>query len=284
MDNIVKDKYERSFYTRPELGTIHIYNRAFFFTNSNAVTHSNDLANIFSSIDQNQRPSIIGLTSDNGPDFSPESYLVFFSLGRFWKSYNLDQLILTSFAPGESKYNFIERRWAQYSTELAGVTLCPDARSYNQSNDLMMKNLFSKALGQLNDYWSNVKYNNYNTHNNSIEPGNLESPWNDYEDLKDLFHNLEKSPHFLKYKGDVKFLMRHCVRRSYFLHFRKCHRLECKHCHNTVKDVNAMQILDTLDVHRCLPPPQLLKNYYNGDHYPSLIDLVDNEGLRKVNE
>jgi len=283
MENKTNDKYLRSFYIRPELGKMHIYNRPFYFTNLNAITHSNDLANILHAIDPQLRPCIIGMTSDNGPDFSPESYLVFFALGRLWKTFDLDQLILTSFAPGESKYNFIERRWARYSTELAGVTLCPDAKNYDKSNDVKMKQLFSKALEQLHGYWHRVVYNDYETNNNTIEPGQAETPWNDYENLQDLFHNLEKSKYFSQYKSDVKFLMRHCIRRSYFLHFRKCSRSECKHCYKTVKDTEAMAILEKLSHKRCLPPPQLLKQYYNGDHYPSLIDLVNNEELRKVN-
>ena len=42
----IVDKYDRKFYTKPENGQLHIFNRAFYYTNSNAVTHANDIHNI----------------------------------------------------------------------------------------------------------------------------------------------------------------------------------------------------------------------------------------------
>src|SRR5688500_6091584 len=124
---------------------MHIYNRPYYFRGSNAITHSNDLSDILSNITPASRPNILALTCDNGGDFDPESYLVFYTMGRLWKSYNLDQLIITSFALGESKYNFIERSWARYSQALSGVTLVQNAASYPK-NDEKIKILMNKAL------------------------------------------------------------------------------------------------------------------------------------------
>ena len=78
----ISDKWKRDFFKKPENGQLHIFNRPFLFTNSNAFTHANDIYQI---IKQKQvKPRFLALTCDNGPDFSPQSYLVFF---MFWDSY-----------------------------------------------------------------------------------------------------------------------------------------------------------------------------------------------------
>jgi len=87
--DIVKDQHERSFYARPSLGKMHIYNRAFFFINSTAVSHANDVSAILSGIPQPQRPYVLSLTCDNGPDFNPESYSVFFQWDVYGKPLTL---------------------------------------------------------------------------------------------------------------------------------------------------------------------------------------------------
>jgi len=74
-----------------------------------------------------KKPSILALTTDNGMDFNPGSYLVFTALGRLWRDLNLDQLFASSYAPYTSKYNTIELAWGKLSQELAQITLAAEA-------------------------------------------------------------------------------------------------------------------------------------------------------------
>jgi len=102
---IIPDKRARNFYAKPKHGKLHIYNRGYYFTNSTAFSHSNDLMEII--YERPERPNIIALVCDNGSDFSPTNYLVIIALGRLWRTFNLDQLFALSFAPYHSKYNMI---------------------------------------------------------------------------------------------------------------------------------------------------------------------------------
>ena len=67
---------------------------------------ANDMYNLLTSTNQN--PSVLAITSDNGPDFSPTSYLVSLAWGRLWKNLDLDKLFIVQYAPYSSKYNSIE--------------------------------------------------------------------------------------------------------------------------------------------------------------------------------
>jgi len=76
--------------------------------------------------------------------------------------------------------------------------------------------------------------------------------------------------------------MRHCAKRDHYLHFRKCKLLNCEHCHNTVKDPSALELLDLFEEDRCLPIPFLFKTVNEGKHFPALLDLISNADLLKV--
>ena len=101
--NIETDKINRKTFSKPNPSQMNVINRSYFFTNSTCVSHSNDIFNLITNSDK--KTNILALISDNGVDFAPNNYLVFFSLGRLWKDLKLDQLILSSFAPYQSKYN-----------------------------------------------------------------------------------------------------------------------------------------------------------------------------------
>lgn len=76
--------------------------------------------------------------------------------------------------------------------------------------------------------------------------------------------------------------MRHVVRRDYVLHFRKCSRASCQHCFGNIKHPEALKLLEKLDPDKALPQPVFLKDYYAGDHYASIYDLLSNEELLKL--
>lgn len=57
-----------------------------------------------------------------GPDRTPKSTPNLINFVRLWRDFNLDILILSSYAQGHSHHNPIERRWALLSKWLTGVT------------------------------------------------------------------------------------------------------------------------------------------------------------------
>ena len=60
-------------------------------------------------------------------------------LGKFWKDFSLDSLIVATHDPGQSALNPIERAWFMLSRLLAGVTLpisLPDERPPSEQSNL----------------------------------------------------------------------------------------------------------------------------------------------------
>ena len=118
---IILDKYKRTFFKKPSFHKMNIYNRPDYFMNSNAFTHANDIIiDIYYFITSaGKKINILGLISDNGVDFCPSNYLVFVALGKLWKSLDLNQLFALSFAPYNSRYNYIETARGNMSMALA---------------------------------------------------------------------------------------------------------------------------------------------------------------------
>ena len=209
----------------------------------------------------NRKPSIIAITCDNGPDFSPTSYLVFIAWGRLWKNLNLDQLFITSYAPYTSKYNSIELAWGKLSQELAQVILCPEAKSCNFKNKEEVKQLFEKAMGELETIWKQTQYGSKDVICKNKSPTDNENPFSDYETVKEVLAKGKKSSFFDEYKEEIKFLMSHVHRRNYFLHFRKCFSMNCEHCKNNIKHPEAFEVLKKYSGNECtLLKPVLIQD------------------------
>ena len=85
------------------LAQLNIVLRAFRFQNSNAETHCNDLLDILCRLQQ----PVLFLLSDNGPDWTLQSWVVIFYLGRLWRELGVDVLVLLMYAPYQSAFNII---------------------------------------------------------------------------------------------------------------------------------------------------------------------------------
>jgi len=251
-DKTTQDKRSRTFYEKPTHGQLHIFNRPYYFTNSNAFTHANDIMKILAQ--KNPRPNVVALFCDNGT-VAPNNYLVFVALGRIWKTFSLDQLFAASFAPYNSKYNMIELAWGNMSQALAQVTLEPQADKVDDKKEAEVADCFCKAMNRLKEIWSQTKYGESLVKCENLLPKADEWPLDDYETVKKLLNDGDKHSRFHEYKKEIKFLFRHCVRRDYYLHFRKCQRIDCDHCKNSVKAPEAMKILKGLDSNVTIPRP-----------------------------
>ena len=53
--------------------------------------------------------------------------------------------------------------------------------------------------------------------------------------------------YFDQYKGEIINFMRHCVRRQYFLHFKKCKAINnCDFC-TPIKDIDSFEYLERIN-------------------------------------
>jgi len=284
-NEIITDKHGRKFFAQPTNGQLHIVNRGFHYHGTTAFTHANDIFNLINTM--KQRPSILALTCDNGPDYCPNSYLVFIAFAMLWKKCNLDQILIASYAPRSSKNNRIELAWGTANQALAQTILCPESKNLDNESEPVRKDVFKKALNELNVIWNKTSYSSKLIQSRSILPGETESPFTDkeYEEFKDVFENGPKSDYYTKYKSEIKFLFRHTYRRGYFLHIKKCLDINCLHCRNTVKHQELLEELDSYDENGTLLRPVFLTQLYDGKHYPSFVDMVESKTLhQKVRE
>ncbi len=175
------DKLGRVNYDKPALGQFHLYNRPFYFTSSSSEGHCNDIIDILEKHDN--KPFILALLTDNGPEVSPNNLTSIFYYGRLWLKTNLDQLIVASYAPYNSRFNPVEVAWGLLSKELAQIVICPEARTVNRISEEELKKLFYCALEELKDIWKNISYNNLKLKINIIIPNDInKGTFNDYSD------------------------------------------------------------------------------------------------------
>jgi hypothetical protein len=275
----IKDKHGRTYYEKPSASDFFVFNRAFRYRNSNAETHHNDLKNTLR-VEPKLKANILAMICDNGPDFNPASLLVFYYMGMLWKSLALDILFLCSFAPHSSKYNFIEVAWGALSKALAQITLVSDHKKYNLNDEENVKKLFGQAMEELHLIWSNTTYAGRSVKCKTVNVFDEENPMNIFAELQDAIKKGKNHSQHSTYKKEIAFLVKHSIKRPYFLQFTKCSEKSCTHCtENPIKNHKAMDLLHEFE--NQLPVPILFEELYEGKHYPSFIDIIRTEALRK---
>lgn len=131
------------------------------------------------------------------------------AVNRF-KKLNLDVYIAMTHAPGMSAYNYVERRMAPLSRELAGVILPHDSfgthlnASGKTVDEPLEKSNFRKAGEVLAEIWSNLVLDNYPVHAEYVENCTLTVP-----------------------DVDEQWIARHCRVSQYSLQIVKCCDAEC---------------------------------------------------------
>jgi hypothetical protein len=258
---------------------MYVFTRAFRFGNSNAATHCNDIFDILQSYGEDKRPKILGLLCDNGPDFNPASWIVVYFMGQLWKDMNLDQLIICSYAPHSSKYNPIELAWGTLSQALAQITLVSDHEKYDfKRNEDDLKRMFTQAQGELQDIWTKALYAGKPISCKNVGPNCPENPYHYYDQIKE-FLKQNKEDNDSIYMSQMEFLLSHCIKRRYYLHFKKCEDMNCPHCSSQpIRNLEAMDFLQKFEYQ--LPIPTFMPNSYSGEHYPSLLDFLNDESLQ----
>ena len=81
---------------------------------SSIALHLSNIDSIIKSLSQEERDKmkVLVLTADDGYDWSLKVNITDHLLGLVWKRYNLDGIIMVKNAPGDSRWNEIERFWS----------------------------------------------------------------------------------------------------------------------------------------------------------------------------
>ena len=217
---MVTDKHGRDSFKKPKAKKLNIFNRPFKYMSTTTETHANDLYNLLSSYPETQRPSTLGLICDNGPDFNPASWLVFFHMGSLWRDLKLDQLIICSYAPNSSKFNPIEIAWGNISQMLAQITLCSDFKKYNLNQEDNIKLCCTQALDELKTIIDKGVYANSPIRCQNYNPDHVEFPYNEYETIKEIIKQGPPHPQHRYQRKNIVFFLKHCIKRKYYSIFR----------------------------------------------------------------
>lgn len=138
---------------------------------------------------------------DGGPDENPRFPKTIDVYIQQFKKFNLDALLVSTHAPGMSAYNYVERRMAPLSKELAGLILphdtCGthlDSRQRTIDTELEKAN-FKKAGEILSEVWSNLVLDGHPVvaeyvEQKDISPAELNEMW--------MSHHIRTSQYFLQ--------------------------------------------------------------------------------------
>ena len=143
----------------PRSGPLTLYLRSHMFNKESAMSHSDDLMDCLRLVVDATKKKAVVMGVDNGPDWCRHSVKTVLAMGRVWETMDLDYLLLTSYAPGNSKFNPIEHAWAPITRWCSGLVLqnslegestWPNKQNISQEEkDEKNKEVFLVALNKL---------------------------------------------------------------------------------------------------------------------------------------
>ena len=207
---------------------------------------------------------------DGGPDWKPECMINVINLGRLWHDLNLDVLINVFYAACDSKMNPIERGWSYVTSLLVGVML--QLELLGNTEQLTDQQIFD-AVEECAKYIRGAKYGGFSiTPHCDLYDGKEEKEV--HENLKDALNKVTKkkisSGDLKEFLTEYRFLMSHCVKRKYYLQFKKCTSLACHHC--STHPVRAKEFFNEITNLGGSIPPLMKSLVYEGS-YASLQEL-----------
>ncbi|XP_077867443.1 uncharacterized protein LOC144356671 [Saccoglossus kowalevskii] len=277
-DVLVKDDLGRDRFSFSRTGPMTVINRVDSYRPCNIIAHVTDLTDVM----KNRDEPVLICVLDGGSDFNVNHSTNMMYYMRLWRDLNLDCLILTSYCPGYSAYNMIERGWSTLSKKLAGVVL-PDKLPGDSTSPHQQRlpdserkkkevQVFNNAMECLQNYWSNVKHGSYPvTPQYESCDGVVNRVYNDYDRVHKLVQGggakKLREPQNAEILAEMKMMIAHVERRIGTLCFTKCQNQSCDHCSsNPVRAHDVMQFLRTYG----LPSP-VSSNEYEG-HFQTFIE------------
>ncbi|XP_033126527.1 uncharacterized protein LOC117124406, partial [Anneissia japonica] len=238
--SLVNDEHGRDHIKAARTGPLHVINYG-PWQKMTCQVHMNDLYKLISEKLTDRRRSVV-IISDGGPDWSYKGYAVLVFYMRLWRDLNLDMLSITSYAPGQSAYNPIERTWSNLSKWLAGVKLpatLPDEdkppcqQNISEEERLRKeKQVLKNAMTRLGEgYWSERSIAGHPVTVEQDDPDEaLDLIYNDYEEVHTLLSGPKKYVKNTPTLEELKFTVKHVDRRVCEVTFVKCRDSSCSHC------------------------------------------------------
>ena len=268
---------------------MYIFCRSMQFQPSSALTHGKDLEEI-ANIAQAQGKSVMSLIVDGGPDWSLKSLTTFLAMGRLWRKQSLDALLVMTYAPGQSKFNPIERQWAPRSRDLSGLVLpaClpgedkPPPQQSGLSEEQRMqkqKAVHKAAISRLCSIWNGRTYDGHPVAALAVEHPNddgldsgLDKEHQKIDEVAEAGVKRIRDDESLRpVLEEVRFLTRHANRSHHVLSFLKCCEKTCQHC--CERPVQAVAAVCELRMfHGRTPSPGKLNSALK--HYRSYLECL----------
>ena len=187
---------------------------------------------------------------DNGPDWCRHSVKTVLAMGRVWETMDLDYLLLTSYAPGNSKFNPIEHAWAPITRWCSGLVLqnslegestCPNKQNISQEEkDEKNKEVFLVALNKLKSILNGQEFDGH-----AITIKTVIIREDACDDVAGVLSRkaIDEATNEVKEAADkFKFLVSHSLQGTYTLEFMRCVEHDCEHC--TRKPAVAVKTLN----------------------------------------
>ncbi|CAF2854683.1 unnamed protein product [Rotaria sp. Silwood2] len=204
---------------------------------------------------------VLAIISDNGPDWTSNSMANIYNLGRFWEENKLDALIWTSYAPGNSRFNPIERMFSYLTSLIANVILDLDPSFPSIHGQL------DSALIDLKKYWHKKLYDKFkidcrpvfSTNGNLFDGHQVFKQELMKSSINFVMNEINDNTRF-----NLQLYLRHCVRSSYYVSFIKCKDPACLHCSRY--PIKATKTLDFLRLcNNYVPWPRMtsIKHHYD---------------------
>lgn len=235
------DKLHRLHREVPHTGTVYVLNRATKFHQASSVAHASDLASLL--LHQLPHKAVVSVLVDGGPDFNPRHVKNLLAFGRLWRDMNLDCLMVTCHAPGQSPYNPVEHAWSVLANALTGVTFPnhlpgespPEAQDIPEADKRRKESvIFDQAIDQLGGYWKEKSFDGFPVVPMKVECLEAEEKYRDNNKLDEYVNASSRKviecPDLKELNALHKFLCKHAVRTTYHCLFAKCSEGSCPDC------------------------------------------------------
>ena len=272
------DQQQRPHYQYPRTGTLSIYLRGSLSFRATSYNHYDDLLPLVKKIQREEGKNALIVTCDNGPDWKKNSIKVFFCMGRLWRDTHLDYLCMTSYAPGDSKFNPIEHAWSPVTIWMVGLLLLNSLPENHplKGTDNEKNAILDQAITDVKSCLSNKDFDGFPVNVYEV-PSTASHIYKDEEVVENLGYDSEKK--ILGSKGrrqlvaEYRFLNKHAISRHYQVEFIKCQDYSCGHCSGRqIKAQRLMTFLNECDGKNFTPTPSVL---YPG-HFATWRDLAVN--------
>ncbi|XP_011674671.2 uncharacterized protein LOC105443326 [Strongylocentrotus purpuratus] len=232
---------------------------------TSVATHMNDVHHCILNLPPDQTKSVLFLLADGGPDFHPNHGINELYYSRLFRDLNLDAMVVTCYAPGDSALNPIEHLWAPCTRALTSVylptTLPGEDRPPNKQPGLSGDELqnkesmvFNSAMAKVKDiYWRNLRFAGQRVTVHVEPSGEAPHPYGqDYGKVKLAINKSARQLRQSDLYPEFTFMSKHIDKRIGTVIFAKCDGADCCHCADHPPSLSA----EDMAIMRKFPSPK----------------------------